>query len=267
MKKLYLIPLFFATLFVAWAWNGDKQRDVEYARTSVERSAAENAVPTNAVSANAVSANAVSASAVSGQSAAAEDLTTPKFAREESLKNVKRVTAEERKEREKERNALAEKKKKAVQKKAAMKKKAQEAKRSYIIKDVPADNEVKKYERYTLLTKWKQADLQKLAHTDNNGMRKVGSRYCVALGSYYTTTIGTEFDLIMENGTVIPCILGDVKSDLHTDAKHQRGKNDGCVAEFIVDDTKLQKNAKISGSVHVIPEFAGEIKEIKIYTD
>ena len=181
-----------------------------------------------------------------------------KEAREEAIRRAEEAARKQ---------AEAKKKKIALQKKAAAKKKLKESKRPYIMKDVPADNEVKSYERYTLLTSWKQAELQELAHTDGNGMRKVGNRYCVALGSYYTTEIGVEFDLIMENGNVIPCILGDQKSDLHTDAKHQRGANGGCVAEFIVDVDKLPETAKQRGSVHWIPGLEGEIKSIKIYTD
>lgn len=265
-NKFYLPPVFLVTFTLTWTWISSGQTGAKNTGFPAgQRLQSEM---------GAVSGQAVTTAAVVSES----DKKKPKFARSDALQNVKVATPEQIRESEKKlakelakdeakAKAVAEKKKKAMQKKAALKRAQKEAKRPHIFKTVPANNEVKKYERYTLLTKWRQADLQKLAHTDKNGMRKVGKRYCVALGSYYTTTIGTEFDLIMADGRVIPCILGDVKSDQHTDAKHQRGNNDGCVAEFIVDDSKLVDAAKNGGSVHYIPEFSGEIKKIKIYTD
>ncbi|MBR4315031.1 MAG: hypothetical protein IKP66_09000, partial [Lachnospiraceae bacterium] len=60
-------------------------------------------------------------------------------------------------------------------------------------------------------------------------------RYCIAVGSFYTTQIGQKIDLVLTNGTVIKCILGDCKSDEHTDETHRYHAIDGSVAEFIVD--------------------------------
>lgn len=136
----------------------------------------------------------------------------------------------------------------------------------YVIKDVPKHNVIKHYERYSLIRCCAQGVMQReLAYTDHNGMRKVKDRYCVALGSYYCTRIGTKFDLIMTDGRVIKCILGDQKADRHTDALHQRGMNGGSVAEFIVDVGRLPASARSAGSVHTIPEFRGEIYKIKVY--
>lgn len=242
MKRVIHIVIyassFCLTFLFAWLVAGSVQRDTE--RTAIMAAVSPGGVPE-------------------------EERWVPAFARETALDNVAvRVSAEERKARaEKEARERKKEEKSRQDKKPA----ADADRRTYILKNVPPGNEVKKYERYTLLTSWKQADLQKLAHTDENGMRKVGNRYCVALGSYYTTEIGTEFDLIMQDGDVIPCILGDAKSDLHTDALHQRGQNGGCVAEFIVDDKKMPAAARTGGSVHFIPEFAGEISKIRIYMD
>ena len=253
MKKM-IYPAIFSVVFVfAWLQAGDVQQDAMSiaADESGEVLEAEEAEPeeTNEKSSKWV----------------------PSFARDTALdKVVNKTTAEERRAREEElekaRREL-EKREKDLEKKEEKEQKKQNAAGTYVEKAVPSGNEVKKFERYTLLTRWKQAELQSLAHTDENGMRKVGDRYCVALGSYYTTEIGTKLDLVMSDGDVIPCVLGDVKSDLHTDALHQRGRNGGCVAEFIVDDDKLPAEAKTRGSVHWIPEFAGEISCIRVYTN
>ncbi len=269
-KKWILVPFFVLALIGGLLWRsyrGGETRPVKAEQTMGQMTAGMYGTANKTAAQTAVDA---------------EERSKPAFARKGALRNARVATEEEVKENARklkreieqyeskkasERKKELELKKKQIQKKAAMKKRKQEAKRPYIMKDVPADNEFKSYERYTLLTSWKQAELQKKAHTDKNGMRKVGSRYCVALGSYYTTEIGTEFDLVMENGKVIPCILGDQKADIHTDARHQRGNNGGCVAEFIVDVDKLPEKARELGSVHWIPGLEGEIKSIKIYTD
>lgn len=67
------------------------------------------------------------------------------------------------------------------------------------------------------------------------GIRMSEGRYCIAVGSFYTTQIGQKIDLVLTNGTVIKCILGDCKSDEHTDETHRYHAIDGSVAEFIVD--------------------------------
>ena len=68
-----------------------------------------------------------------------------------------------------------------------------------------------------------------------SGIRMIGDRYCIALGSYYTDRIGTKVDLVFENGVILKCILGDQKADEHTNLTHQFHLSDGSVAEFIVD--------------------------------
>lgn len=73
-------------------------------------------------------------------------------------------------------------------------------------------------------------------YTDpETGIRMVGDRYCIALGSGYCTEIGTKVNLIMANGSVVKCILGDRKADVHTDETNRYQKFDGSVAETIVD--------------------------------
>lgn len=87
------------------------------------------------------------------------------------------------------------------------------------------------------------------ANTDSvSGLRMVGDRYCIALGSYYSKNVGQLVDIVLENGTVIPCVVGDCKSNRDTNENNSVG-NDGSVAEFIVETASLSSEAKYAGDV------------------
>lgn len=110
-----------------------------------------------------------------------------------------------------------------------------------------------------------QYKLQKIAYTGKYGIRQVNGRFCIAVGSYYTTKIGTYIDLILKNGTVIPCILADCKDDKHTDSRNIL-TYDGSLAEFIVDTNNLVYDAKFTGNIHnVCTKWQSQIVKIKIY--
>lgn len=94
-----------------------------------------------------------------------------------------------------------------------------------------------------------QYKLQKMAYTGNYGIRMVNSRYCVALGSYFGVGIGQYFDLVLENGTVIPCIMADQKADIHTDGSNIVTVANGCMSEFVVDYSALNRYAKRDGNM------------------
>lgn len=120
---------------------------------------------------------------------------------------------------------------------------------------------------YTAITNQssKQFKLQQKAYTGKFGIRQVNGRYCIAVGSYYTTKIGTYIDLILENGTVIPCILADCKADMHTDQNNIL-TFDGSLAEFIVDSNKLSHSAMYTGDIHnVCKRWQSNIVKIKLY--
>lgn len=136
--------------------------------------------------------------------------------------------------------------------------------------DYPAAvNTTKSFMPYTAITSKEspQYRLQQKAYTGNYGIRQVNGRYCVAVGSYYTTAVGTNFDLILENGTVIPCILADCKSDRHTD-KTKRVTFDGSLAEFVVDGKALEKRIWKSGDVSSAdPSWDSPVKTVRIYVE
>lgn len=111
----------------------------------------------------------------------------------------------------------------------------------------------------------KQYRLQQIAYTGKYGIRQVNGRYCIAVGSYYTTKVGTYIDLILKNGTVIPCILADCKDNKHTDENNIL-TYDGSLAEFVVDTNSLVYNAKYTGDIHnVCKKWQSDIVKIKIY--
>lgn len=91
-----------------------------------------------------------------------------------------------------------------------------------------------------------------------DGFRMYDGYYCVALGSYYGTAIGTKFYITLSNGRTLRCILGDQKSDRHTDKNHMFAVNNKDIVEFIVDDIQLP-----GGDVSAVDGFEGSIVSIK----
>ena len=121
------------------------------------------------------------------------------------------------------------------------------------------------YEDYRAITDTgsPQHMLQLEAYTDDSGLRKVGDRYCMALGSAYGSEIGTEYDIVLESGYTLPCVLADQKADRDTVAGHTRDRS-GAVMEFIVDTYRLPETVRRMGDVsYISPEFKGKIKEIR----
>lgn len=121
------------------------------------------------------------------------------------------------------------------------------------------------YEDYRAITATDspQYVLQQEAHTDENGLRRLGDRYCVALGSAYGSNIGDKYDIALENGYTLQCVLADQKADRDTVQGHTRDRN-GAVVEFLVDTYRMPEIVRQMGDVSYIgPEFEGEIKEIR----
>ena len=139
--------------------------------------------------------------------------------------------------------------------------------------DVPSKyhtkNRCKSWEPYTAITarNSKHYKLQhEYAYTGTYGIRMVDERYCIAVGSYFTTKIGQYIDVILENGTIIPCILGDQKSDAHTDELHIAHRSDGSVVEFIIDTKQFVRKASRSGDTSdCCEEWDSPVVQIRIY--
>lgn len=57
--------------------------------------------------------------------------------------------------------------------------------------------------------------------TDPNGFVKLGNRFLIAVGTGYANKVGDKLDILYEDGTILECIVGDFKSDRHTDPTHR----------------------------------------------
>ena len=111
-----------------------------------------------------------------------------------------------------------------------------------------------------------QYKLQELCNTGNYGIRQYKGRYCVAIGSYFGTAIGQYFDLILENGVSIPCIMADQKADCHTDDSNIVTVANGCMTEFVVDFSNLNSDAKRMGDISYCSEdWKSRVVEVRVY--
>lgn len=128
----------------------------------------------------------------------------------------------------------------------------------------PGGGEYKCYMDYRAITSTgsPQYQLQQEAYTDKCGLRRVGCFYCVALGSAFGSEIGTHYVVTLSSGKQIPVILADQKADGDTTLDNTRDHN-GAVLEFVVDTPAMPSVVRQSGSVSSIPEFAGEVVEIR----
>ena len=112
----------------------------------------------------------------------------------------------------------------------------------------------------------KQRQVQNIAYTGTYGIRQVNGRYCVAIGSYFTSDIGIYFDIVLNNNTVIPCVLADAKANCDTDSTNIITTHDGSIAEFIIDNSALNSNARKFGNIAMCcDKWQSSIKNIVIY--
>lgn len=138
----------------------------------------------------------------------------------------------------------------------------------YKIFDVPyAEN--KTWMPYTTITSknTRQYKMQhSIAYTGKYGIRMIDNRYCVALGSHFGCEIGQYFDLVLANGTVISCVMGDAKKDINTDAANIITVDSNCLSEFIVDRPLLKYEAVRDGDVSsCCDEWDSPVVQIKVY--
>jgi hypothetical protein len=138
-----------------------------------------------------------------------------------------------------------------------------------IVKDVPnVRNEFKSYMDYRKITSKSspqyKLQMSEYMDTDSEGFRKYKGDYVVAMGSYYSRDIGTRFKIELESGKVFYAVLGDQKSDMHTDALHQH--RNGNVVEFIVDVDNISSLCRTSGDMSNAEQagLVGKIKSIEI---
>ena len=142
----------------------------------------------------------------------------------------------------------------------------------YIDLDVPTGKPFKSYMDARHITNKSsiQYQLKSQYELDDSGIYMINGRYACAIGSYYSTDVGIEFDIIMKTGDVIPCILADCKADEHTDSLGQYTVDNGSIVEFVVHEPTLIPNISNqwgnTGDISTLGGiFDGEISYIRIY--
>lgn len=134
---------------------------------------------------------------------------------------------------------------------------------------IPSNRGFKSYMSYKAITS-KSSPQYKLqnqyAYTGQYGIRQVHNRFCVAIGTFTSATVGTYIDLVLENGTIIPCIISDFKANVHTDSSNIITTHNGCVSEFLVDKDNLHATSKKMGDVSYCEEgWRSPVKLIRVY--
>lgn len=124
------------------------------------------------------------------------------------------------------------------------------------------------YTHYKAITRKSslQYKLQRdFAYTGDYGIRMVDNRFCIAVGTAVSKNVGQYIDVLLENGTIIPCIMCDQKADKHTKADRITTASNGCVCEFYLGE--VLPEIKACGDVSkVCPEWASPVCEFKVYT-
>ncbi len=121
---------------------------------------------------------------------------------------------------------------------------------------IPPYRGFKSYMDYRTITNTssKQYRLQQYALSSYNGLRMVNGRYLIAVGTHLNAPVGTFVDIQLENGTMINCIVGDIKADKDTDVNNLFTKANNCCSEFIIDENLLPSSVLVTGNVSNISE-------------
>ena len=134
------------------------------------------------------------------------------------------------------------------------------------------DTSFKSYMNYTAITNKKslQYKMQQEAWTDENGLRRYGDAYMVAMGTFYANGCGEYFEVTLESGESFTVVTGDIKSDSHTDDRNMYSPIyiDGemkyaNILEFIVDTSVMSRSVRRSGNIGTIDRFSGQIETIE----
>lgn len=180
----------------------------------------------------------------------------------EKLNKLKKLQEKKRKERKKQEAALMD---------VQIAEEALCRSASYNVPDGEGacDSTVRTYMPYTAVTNVASEQYALLngpaAWTDvETGLRMVGDRYCIAVGSGYSQKIGTKINLVLADGSIIRCITGDAKADEHTDSSHRYQKYDGSVAEFIVDYQYFNRSTNMNPVNAVLGTSSAIVKIVAV---
>lgn len=122
------------------------------------------------------------------------------------------------------------------------------------------------YTKITSKTSRQYAIQNTIAYDGLYGIRTVKERFCVAIGTYFNASVGDYADIVLENGTVIHCIISDIKDDKDTDSDNIITEGNGCSTEFIVNIDALNNDAKTSGNISMCnPDWDSRVVKIIVY--
>lgn len=118
--------------------------------------------------------------------------------------------------------------------------------------------------QYKMLRQW--------CYSDSNGfMRSKGERdlginddyYCVALGAFYGTKIGTKYKITLDSGKSFYAILSDGKGRSEVNGTQQYGMRNKDIVECLVDSRYLISIVKQMGSANYHEPLKGSITRIQ----
>ena len=135
--------------------------------------------------------------------------------------------------------------------------------RNYIT--TPAKRDFKSYMSYKAITNTASAQwaLQQDATTNEDGIRCINGIPMVAIGTGWGLWVGDRGLVTCENGNSFEIIVGDIKSDRHTDTENKTTLSNGCRCEFIVDTAYMNPTAKAMGSMAVLSKYSGYVINIE----
>lgn len=108
----------------------------------------------------------------------------------------------------------------------------------------------------------KQWELQQSAWTDNQGFRRIGDDYCVALGTFYGQ-VGDRFRVTTDRGNVYWIRMSDAKGGDSNGWYHVAGDGRINLVEFLVATECLPSEVTFSGDCGVLENIGGNVVKIE----
>lgn len=108
----------------------------------------------------------------------------------------------------------------------------------------------------------KQWELQQSAWTDDQGFRRIGDDYCVALGTFYGQ-VGDRFRVTTDRGNVYWIRMSDAKGGDSNGWYHVAGDGRINLIEFIVQTECLPSEVTFSGDCGVLENIGGNVMKIE----
>lgn len=133
--------------------------------------------------------------------------------------------------------------------------------------EVPdGDTSFKAYMDWRCITNTRsdQYKLQLECWTDDQGLRRHGDDYVIALGTFYADRIGERYKITLDSGVTFTATVGDFKADKDTDSSNMYTPMQGSaknVIEFVVDTPELPATARRMGDISYAG-FEGDVERM-----